>query len=151
MATLYYQSKFMDVAFAGTTADYTALNGSTTLKCALYTGAIPARTTTENYQFKADVTNSELASGGGYTTGGVTCTGVTYSTTNAVSSLSLTIPAWTSATWTTATFAVIYDSKTGTAASQPILAIVDFGSAQSVTAGTFTITLASPAITWTGA
>lgn len=149
-ATLYYQPQFMDVAFGDVTADYSALNGSTKLKCMLLTGTATARATTEGWKFlnTATTANAEL-SATGYTAGGQTCTGVTYSTTNLVSSLSLTIPAWTSATWTTATMAVVYDSTSGTNTTEPILLVIDFGGAQSVTAGTFTITLSSPAVTWT--
>ena len=78
-------------------------------------------------------TTNELATTGGYTQGGQALAG------KAVTEAATTYWDATDASWTSATFtayhAVIYDS---TAASDLICSI-DFGGAQTVTSGTFTI------------
>lgn len=54
--------------------------------------------------------------------------------------LSGTIPTWTSST-ITARYAVISDRQTGTSATEPLVALFDFGSNQSSSAGTFEVDL----------
>lgn len=55
-----------------------------------------------------------------------------------------TIPSWTSST-ITARYCVISDRSTGTAATEPLIALIDFGSDTSTTAGTFAVS-ASPGV-----
>ena len=78
-------------------------------------------------------TTNELATAGGYTQGGAALAG------KAVTEAATTYWDATDSSWTTATFtayhAVIYDA---TAASDLVCSI-DFGGAQTVTSGTFTI------------
>lgn len=50
-----------------------------------------------------------------------------------------TIPAWTSATFT-CRFCVVADTTPGTAATNPLIAAIDFQADQSPSAGTFTVT-----------
>jgi len=83
----------------------------------------------------ADVSGNEITeeSGNGYTTGGETMAGkgVTEATTT---KWDATDVSWTSATFT-AYHAVIYDTTN----SDSLIASIDFGGAQTVASGTFTI------------
>lgn len=97
-------------------------------------------------------TSDEVASGGGYTTTGVTLATYASGPNNATPTVITGTGAWldwsTDPSWTSATFvaagAFIYDN---THANKLILATYDFGGDVSVTAGTFTLTLPSPAAT----
>jgi len=82
----------------------------------------------------SEVSANELANGNGYTTGGKTLanTSVTQGATTAWDADDV---AWTSATFT-AYHAVIYDD---TLTNDDLICTIDFGGAQSVTGGTFTI------------
>ena len=89
------------------------------------------------HDFKDDITNE--VTGTGYTAGGVTLASKTLTYTGASNKevLDAADASWTTATFT-ARYAVIY-KDTGTAGTSPVLAYVDFGADQTVTAGTFTI------------
>lgn len=78
-------------------------------------------------------TSNELATAGGYTQGGSALAGKAV-TEAATTKWDATDHAWTSATFT-AYHAVIYSSTAG----NDLICSIDFGGAQSVTAGTFTI------------
>ena len=78
-------------------------------------------------------TTNELATAGGYTQGGATLASKSV-TEAATTKWDATDSAWTSATFT-AYHAVIYDST----ASSNLICSFDFGGAQTVTGGTFTI------------
>lgn len=97
-------------------------------------------TPSQAHDYKDDITNE--ISGTGYTAGGaaIDLTTPTYDTGTGV--LSFNGPATTQ--WTTATFtaryAVIYDDSPATDATKPLIGYVDFGSDQSPSAGTMTIT-----------
>jgi hypothetical protein len=54
-------------------------------------------------------------------------------------------PSWTSST-ITAVCAVIYDAQSGTASTEPLISLVNFGGSQSDSAGTFTVT--PPSLGW---
>ena len=78
-------------------------------------------------------TTNELASTGGYTQGGQALSGKAV-TEAATTKWDATDIAWTSATFT-AYHAVIWDSTAG----NDLIASIDFGGAQTVSSGTFTI------------
>lgn len=94
---------------------------------------------------RSAVTNE--VSGTGYTAGGATLSGVSVvnDTTNDRTTFSSTSPSWTTAT-ITARAAVIYKSRGGASSADELVCYLDFGSDQTSTAGTFTITC--PAAGW---
>lgn len=104
----------------------------------LDTDTIKVMLVTSSYTYSAahdranDITN-EVASGGGYTTGGATLA----SKTLAAGVFDAADVTWPTST-ITARGAVIYKS-TGTAANDPLIAYIDFGSDKSSSSGTFTI------------
>jgi hypothetical protein len=111
-----------------------------TIKVALTTSSyVPNQDT---HDFFNDITN-ELTTTGGYTAGGQTITTptVTYDTATNETRLDADDPSWTSASFT-ARYAVWYKS-TGVAANSPVIGYMDFGADQTVSSGTFTITLNS--------
>tara|TARA_Y100000593_G_scaffold70723_1_gene129742 strand:- start:164 stop:595 length:432 start_codon:yes stop_codon:yes gene_type:complete len=107
-----------------------------TLKIALYTSSASLGATTATY------TTSNEVSGTGYTAGGATLSSqaVAYDSTNQVAYFDAADPAWTTAT-ITARGAMIYNNSKSNAS----IAILDFGSDYTSTAGTFTIQLPSAA------
>lgn len=111
-----------------------------TIKVALTTSTYVPNQDTDD--FFNDVTNELSATG--YTAGGVTITTptITYDTASNEIRLDADDPSWSSATWSTARIAVWYKS-TGTASTSPLIGYMDFASDQSVSSGTFTITLNS--------
>jgi hypothetical protein len=90
---------------------------------------------------RSSVTNE--ITGTGYTAGGVTLAGkvLTQDDPNDRALFDFTDPEWTSASFTTRA-AVIYKS-TGAAATDPLIAYLDFGGDQTVSGGTFRIALAA--------
>lgn len=98
----------------------------------------------DSHDFFDDVTN-EVSNSGSYSAGGATLT-VTTSQDNTDNEgvMDAVDVSFTSAT-ITARYAVIYKS-TGTASTSPLSLLIDFGSNQISTAGTFTITFASEGI-----
>ena len=107
-----------------------------TLKIALYTSSASLGATTATY------TTSNEVSGTGYTAGGATLSSqaVAYDSTNQGAYFDAADPAWTTAT-ITARGAMIYNNSKSNAS----IAILDFGSDYTSTAGTFTIQLPSAA------
>ena len=92
--------------------------------------------------YLADVTKTEVASGGGYTTGGKqltfgSATAIAYNGTTNTITIDADDVVWTSAT-ITASYAIIYDDTPVT--NKPVIAYVDFGKSQATVSGTFTIT-----------
>ena len=98
-------------------------------------GYSPNIDTHENFD---DITNE--ASGAGYTAGGITLSSTTVilNTTNDSGDFDAANIEWTSST-ITARGAVMY-RNTGTESTSPLIAYFDFGSDQSSSSGTFTIT-----------
>lgn len=91
----------------------------------------------DTHDFRDDVTNE--VSGTGYTAGGNTATvTVTLDTANDRVDISLGGTTWGSST-ITARKAVYYKSRGGAASADEIIAVNDFGSDVSTTAGTFTL------------
>ena len=111
-------------------------NGGNTLKIALYTSSATLGATTSAYSATNEV------SGTGYTAGGATLSSqaVAYDSTNQVAYFDAADTAWTTAT-ITARGAMIYNNSKSNAS----IAILDFGSDYTSTAGTFTIQLPSAA------
>ena len=111
-------------------------NGGNTLKIALYTSSASLGATTSAY------TTSNEVSGTGYTAGGATLSSqaVAFDSSNNVAYFDAAHPAFTTAT-ITARGALIYNNSKSNAS----IAVLDFGSDFTSTAGTFTIQLPSAA------
>ena len=111
-------------------------NGGDTLKIALYTSSASLGATTSAY------TTSNEVSGTGYTAGGATLSSqaVAFDSSNNVAYFDAADPAFTQAT-ITARGALIYNNSKSNAS----IAVLDFGSDFTSTAGTFTIQLPSAA------
>jgi hypothetical protein len=77
-------------------------------------------------------------SGTGYTAGGVALGGVNITNGGGVWSFSANNSQWLAASFTAA-IAVVYDSTPGSAATDPLLWLFDFGGNQTVVGGTFLI------------
>lgn len=89
------------------------------------------------HDFRNDITNE--VSGTGYTAGGNTATvTVTLDTVNDRVDISLGGTTWTTST-ITARKAVYYKSRGGASTADEVIAVNDFGSDVSTTAGTFTL------------
>lgn len=102
-----------------------------TYKIALFTSAASFSASTTAYSTTNETT------GTGYTAGGVTLAGYATSTGSGKAFLDWTTdPQWTGATFSFQ-YAMIYNSTDANA----VVAIYDFGSTQSVSAGTLTIVL----------
>lgn len=98
------------------------------LKIALYTSLATLSAATTAY------TTSDEVVGTGYTAGGNTLTGATVSLTGTTAFVDFADTSWTTAT-ITARGALIYNSSK----SNKAVAVLDFGSDKTSTAGTFTI------------
>jgi hypothetical protein len=98
------------------------------------------------HNYYDDVTN-EVGASGTYSAGGalIGTPTIGYTAGTNVIKLDGDDVAWTGAT-ITARYAVIYDSTPGSAATNPLIAYVDFGANVTSTAGTFTITWAAGGI-----
>lgn len=103
-----------------------------TFKIALYTSSATLGASTTAYS-----TTNEV-SGTGYTAGGATLTTVAPTSSGTTAFVDFNDPSFTSAT-ITARGALIYNSSK----SNKAVAVYDFGSDQSTTNGTFTITIPS--------
>jgi hypothetical protein len=122
----YFKAHILD-------AEYDLGNGGDTVKCALLDNSHSF--TAENDGW-ADVSANEI-SGTGYTTGGATLANqaVSIDDTDDEGVFDADDVSWTSASFT-AYHAVVYDD---THASDALICSIDFGGAQTVTSGTFTI------------
>jgi hypothetical protein len=119
---------------------------SDTLKGALVTSSYTPNLATD--EFWSTPQADEVANGNGYTTGGMTLTSVTFSVVSGVPTLNFTNLEWTGATFTAAAL-VIYDAETGTASTEPLIGIVEFGQNESPSAGTLSVSWASGVATVT--
>lgn len=109
---------------------------SDTIKIALTTPLYTPNQDTDD--FFNDVTNE--VTGTGYTAGGATLTGVTWVYDSASNTWKFDAGdvSWASST-ITARYAVIYDATPGTAATNPLIAYIDFGADVTTTSGTLSI------------
>ena len=114
--------------------------GGQTFKLALYNDSATFNASTTAY-----VTTNEVANSGSYLKGGGALTKVTPTSSGTTAFTDFADLSFTSAT-ITAFGALIYND---TATGNPAVAVLDFGSSKSSTAGTFTIVF--PAATATGA
>ena len=126
---------FRGELFTGT---HNFASGGDAFKIALYTGSISATYTTASTVVS---TNNEVSTGGGsnYTRQALSSQAVASST--AVASVDFGDSTWSSATFTAA-YAAIYND---TAASDPLVVVLDFGGDKTCTNGTFKITYPDPA------
>jgi hypothetical protein len=134
MATVRVYTQSLKNALDGTAAwDW----NTDTIKCALVKSTYtPA---SDSHAYWSDVTpGTNEASGTGYTSGGATMTvSGSPSISGAVISFDAADVSWASSS-ITARYAVVYKS-TGTAATSPLIALVDFASDQTTSNGTFTV------------
>ena len=137
MASGIYHSFFERIATGQ--GDLTAV----TVKCALVTSSYVYDA---DHDFFNDITN-EVAAGGGYTAGGDTVTvTVTDDDANNRVAISLGEAQWTTAT-ITARGAVYYVDTAGASSTDWLIAFIDFGTDQTSTAGTFTLSASTIRIT----
>lgn len=110
-------------------------------KCMLVTSAYAPNKDTD--EFRTTPTTNEVGASGTYAAGGiaVTATVQAINTTSDYVEVVFSSPSWTSAT-ITARAAVIY-KVVGTAATDPLVSYVDFGSDVTSTNGTFTVTFST--------
>lgn len=111
-----------------------------TIKCSLHTSTYAVSQNVDT--FYNNVTN-EVASAN-YTAGGNTLTAPTLTVASNVVQIDAADTSWTTVTFT-ARYAVVYKS-TGTAATSPLIAYIDFGADQTVSAGNFTIVFAATGV-----
>lgn len=109
--------------------------GGHTFKLALFTSTAVLDAATTAYSATNEVSSA------GYTSGGFTCTNVDPSTSGTTAMVTFsTNPTWSGVTFSTSQ-ALLYNASQ----SNRSVAVLDFGGVQTVSAGTFTITL--PAVT----
>lgn len=128
-----------------------------TLQCTLHSGAFVGATARRTLRFWSDVSASELATGGNYTqsaangaTGGFQLASKTfaYNSSTGTFTFNAGTVTYSNTTLSGVTFAVISDRTAGSANSaRPLLAVVDFGGAQSTNNGDFVIAWAAGGIT----
>lgn len=106
-----------------------------TIKVALTTSTYTPNRDTHDY-FN-DITNEVV--GAGYSAGGATLGGKTVTVSGHTYQFDAADTSWAAST-ITARYAIIYDAQTGVTSTEPLIAYVDFGTDQSSSAGTFTIT-----------
>jgi len=139
MASGIYNNYKVRMLGSGTMAD---LDGDT-IKIALLTSSYTPDF--DAHDFFDDVSANEVGASGTYSAGGATLSvTLTQDNTDNEGVFDATDVSWTSAT-ITARYAVIYKS-TGVASTSPLIALIDFGSDQTSTAGTFAITFAAEGI-----
>ena len=102
-----------------------------TYKIALYTSSATLDATTTAYTTTNEITNT---TGTAYTAGGLALTGATTSATGTTAICTFSNASWSSASFT-ARGALIYN----TSQSNKSVAVLDFGSDKTASAGTFTI------------
>lgn len=139
MASGIYNNYKVRMLGSGTMAD---LDGDT-IKIALLTSSYTPDF--DAHDFFDDVSANEVGASGTYSAGGATLSvTLTQDNTDNEGVFDATDVSWTSAT-ITARYAIIYKS-TGVSSTSPLIALIDFGSNQTSTAGTFAITFAAEGI-----
>ena len=119
-----------------------SVNFSTdTFKCCLLTSSY---TPSKTHAYRSDVNTYEVT-GTNYTAGGNTATATidATDTTNHKQTISWSITSWPSST-ITARYGAIYKARGGAASADELIGILDFGSNQSSSAGTFAVSVTTP-------
>jgi len=129
VTTKVYQRAML--AFANKEIDW----NSDTIKVALFTSDYTPDLAAHDYH---DDLTDEVANGNGYTTGGATMGSCTMTQNSNVITFDGADVSWTSST-ITARYAVIYDSSPGSSATNPLIALVDFGEDKASSSSTFQI------------
>jgi hypothetical protein len=142
-------SQFASAASVGAALTFTGDIFKMALIKSGYTGTYAG--TNVNY---TDITGAtdELANGAGYTTGGAALANTTATTNGTGANINFNNPSWTSATFSTSG-AMIYNSSirvagvsgTNSTGGGRCCGVYTFNGAQTVTSGTFTVTMPAPA------
>lgn len=142
MASFNYDN-YKNLALKGSVALLTD-----TIKVALFTASYTPATKTDT--FFSDIVANE-GSGTGYTTGGINLATpvVSTDTTNDRGVFTAANASWAGLTISNIRYAVIY-KYTGTNSTSPLIAVIDFGSNQSSSGGTFTISWNASGIFYLG-
>lgn len=88
--------------------------------------------------FKSDVVANEIT-GTGYTAGGTTIGSIAIGIASNIVTITGANASWPAATFS-CNYAALYDSTPATDATRPLIGYVDFGGAQSPSAGTLSVT-----------
>lgn len=114
--------------------NFTASTGNT-FKIALFKSPVTGTYGSATTNYSTMTGNTDEVTGTGYTVGGVVLTNVTPLVTDPIAYTTFGAnPSWSSATFTTSG-ALIYNTSNGNSC----VGVWDFGGAQSVTSGTFTV------------
>lgn len=115
-----------------------------TFKCCLLNSSY---TPSKAHSYRSDVSTYEVT-GTAYTAGGNTATPTIDATDTAghTQTISWSITSWPAST-ITARYGAIYKARGGAASADELIGILDFGSNQTSTAGTFAISVTTP-MTW---
>lgn len=108
-----------------------------TIKVALVTNSYTPNQDTDNYANLSGFTTNELT-GGGYARQTLGSKTLTYDTATNTIRFKAADPSWTAFTSAAFRYAVIF-KDTGSAATSPLLGLVNFGADQAISSGTFTI------------
>jgi hypothetical protein len=129
-------TSFKSQLFSGT--HLLSTGSGDTFKIALFTSAVPSAGATTAYSTTGEV------SGTGYTAGGATLTipASIPATSGTTAWIDFNDTSWTSATFSGVLWGLIYNATA--AKGSAAIAVIDFGGAQSVTNGTFTIQWPTP-------
>ena len=133
MASLIYNSMFEDWARGAIDFD------TDTFKVLLTTSAY---TEDKDAHLKRSSVTNEVAAGAGYTAGGNSATiTITKNTTNDTLTITLGGTVWTAPAGQTLTArkAVYYKARGGASSADELVAVIDFGSDQVASGGTFTL------------
>lgn len=122
----------------------TVLMGSYNLEsnvyCALVNNSYSGAIDIDNHKFWGDINGTYEISGSGYTAGGAALSSPAVTQDDTLDAGKFDATNWQIANATvTAAGAVLYNSSGSGVSADALIAFVDFGSDQSVTAGTFTI------------
>lgn len=111
-----------------------------TIKVALFTSALTASQTNDQYFNRTPYTANEVSQANGYTTGGATCATPTIGTAAKVWTFDSANPSWTvTSTGFSYRHAIFYASLAAT--PYPLITAVDMGATVTAAAGTHTLVL----------
>lgn len=135
-ATTLWYGLSLEKAFTSTTTDQ--INWTTdTIKVALVTSSYTPNQDTDNYANLSGFTTNEL-SGGGYSRQTLGTKSIVYDGASNTVRFIAAAAVFGSSFTGTFRYAVIF-KDTGTASTSPLIAFTNFGSDQSISAGTFTL------------